>query len=82
MSSEESGDNDDGRPLYNRRPLTWLKSKYRKSLRHLDALHYNSLAPQSKQMYRKRRDGEPSVREHPANVPDYLLVEATNHDDL
>ena len=82
MSSEESGDEQDGRPVYTRRPLSWLKPKYRKSLLYLDALYYKSLTPKSKQKYRKRCDGEPSVRAHPQNAPTYLLVEAANEVDL
>ena len=62
MSSEESGDDKDGRPVYTRRPLSWLKPKYRKFLRRLDSLHYESLTAKSKQMYRKISDGEPSNR--------------------
>lgn len=43
ISSEESGDDEDGKPIYFRRPLEWLGKKYRKSLRSLDNLYYNSL---------------------------------------
>lgn len=82
ISSEESGEEEDGRPVYIRRPLTLLKPKYHKSLRRLDTLYYESLAPKSKQMYRKRCDGEPSNRAHPMNAPRYLLVEAADPDDL
>ena len=73
MSSEESAEEDDGRPVYMRRPLPWLKSKYRKSLRVLDKLHFESLSSKSKQMYRKRCDGEPSDRSHPDSAPSFLL---------
>ena len=82
MSSEESGDDEDGRPVYTRRPLSWLKPKYRKSLRCLDSLHYEFLTAKSKQMSRKRSDGEPSNRTYPTNAPSYLLVEAIEPDDL
>lgn len=80
VSSEESGEEED-RPVYLRRPLTWLKPKYRKSLRHLDKIHYQSLSAKSKQVYRIRCDGVASQRSPPAGVPTYLLVE-DDDDDL
>jgi hypothetical protein len=43
MSSEESGEDEDGKPFYFRKSLPWLKQRYRKSLRRLDSMHYNSL---------------------------------------
>ena len=79
MSSEESGEEDE-RPVYFRRPLMWLKPKYRKSLHHLDKLHYQGLSAKSKQMYRVRSDGDASQRSPPSNVPSYLLVD--DGDDL
>lgn len=70
VSSEDSGDDD--QKIY-RRPLPWLKNKYHKSLRQLDRFHYSSLSPRAKLMYRSREDGEPSAREPPDDVPEYLL---------
>lgn len=70
MSSEDSG--DDEQVMY-RRPLPWLKQKYRKSLRQLDKIHHDSLLPRAKLMYRRRVDGEPSTRSHPDNAPEILL---------
>lgn len=75
VSSEESREDD--RPVYFRRPLTWLKPKYRKSLRHLAKLHYQSLSAKSKQIYRVQCEGDASQRSPPAGVPTYLLVEKT-----
>ena len=68
VSSEESGDDDD-KTLY-RRPFTWIKKK---SLRHLDRLHYNSLSTKGKQMYSSRQDGEPSTKLQPSDAPDFLI---------
>ena len=73
VSSEESGE-DDGKPVKFRRPLYWLKAKYRKSLCQLDKLHYSSLSTKSKQMYHAWSDGAPSTRAPPSKVPEYLLV--------
>ena len=78
VSSEESGE-DDGKPVNFRRPLYWLKAKYRKSLRQLDKLHYGSLSTKSKQMYHARSDGAPSTRAPPSKVPECLLV-SSQHD--
>ena len=77
VSSEESGEEDD-RPVYFRRPLTWLKPKYRKSLHYLDKLRYQSLSAKSKQIYRIRCDGDASQRSPPAGIPTYLLVKDNN----
>lgn len=49
VSSEDSGEDEEGKPLYFRRSLPWMKQKYRKSLRRLDNLYYNSLS--SKQIH-------------------------------
>ena len=73
ISSEDSGEEDE-RPVYIRRQLAWLKPKYRKSLRHLDKLHYQSLSAKSRQMCRVRCDGDPSQRSPPPGTQSYLLV--------
>ena len=74
MSSEESGEDDESKVLI-RRPLTWLKSKYQRSLRELDQLSYKSLSSKGKQMYMKRIVGEPSCRPQPEGIPPQLLAE-------
>ena len=86
VSSEESGD-EDGVPVYYRKPLIWLKRKYQKSLHALDTLHHASLTVKSKQMFRVRCEGKPSRRMCPPNAPDFLLRKqlnssiSSNHDE-
>ena len=80
VSSEESGDEGD-KTLY-RRPFTWMKKKYHKSLRQLDRLHYNSLSTKGKQMYRSRQDGEPSTKLQPSDAPDFLISISGDDDQL
>ena len=72
MSSEESGSDEDDVTLQ-RKPLPWLKTKYRTCLRKLDALHYKSLSQKSKTMCRKRVEGIQSTRCQPDNCPAYLI---------
>ena len=79
VSSEES-DNDGDFPLYRRRPLSWLRSKYSRSLRQLDDMHFKSLSPRSRQMYRKRTDGEQSQRLPPSDAPPFLLNQVDDMD--
>ena len=78
VSSEES-DNDGDFPLY-RRPLSWLRNKYSRSLRQIDDMHFKSLSPRSRQMYRKRTDGEQSQRLLPTDAPPFLLNQVDNMD--
>ena len=51
VSSEDSGEDEDGKPIYFRRPLNWLNRKYRKSLHRLDKLHYDSLSSKLNNIY-------------------------------
>ena len=90
VSSEES-DNDGVLPVYQRRPLPWLRNKYRRSLRQLDEMHFKSLSPRSRQMYRERMDGASSERQPSSDVRPFLLnqvddldtsVACTQSDDL
>ena len=69
---------EDDKTLY-RRPFTWMKKKYHKSLRQLDRLHYNSL---STKMYRSRQDGEPSTKLQPSDAPDFLISISDDDDQL
>ena len=66
----ESNDED-----LHRRPLIWLKKKYRKSLHDLDKLYYDQLTSKAKLMTRKRIDGASSDRPKPDNAPTHLIHE-------
>ena len=72
ISSEDSESDDD---MLHRRPLIWLKKKYRKSLHDLDKLYYNQLTKKAKLMTRKRTDGANSERAKPDNAPAQLIHE-------
>lgn len=79
MSSEESDTGTDGRKTLCKKSLPWLKRKYRKSLRELDQLHHANLSFKSKQMlYSRVNSAATSEREHPQDIPEYLLVQDEN----
>ena len=72
MSSEDSVSDAEDENLY-RKPLVWLKKKYRKSLHDLDHLYYNQLSRKAKLMMRKRKDGVYSNRLKPDSAPDDII---------
>ena len=79
MSSEDSDTGTDGQRTLRRKSLPWLKRKYRKSLRELDQLHYDTLSVKSKQMlYSRVNSISTSEREYPQDIPEYLLVQGEN----
>ena len=77
MSSEDSQSEDE---TLHRRPLRWLKKKYRKSLHDLDKLYYGQLSRKAKIMMRKRTDGTISNRPKPDDAPDSLTASSDVND--
>ena len=83
MSSEESDTGSDERRILCRKTLPWLRKKYRKSLRKLDDLHYETLSTKSKHMiYVRVNSSDKSDRPHPQDIPKYLLVQDENSDTI
>ena len=80
LSSEESSEEPDeagnNQKILIRRPLPWLKTKYKKCFKELDKLTASSQSAISKHMTYRRRDGLQSERPMPADIPHHFLSSA------